>query len=616
MEKLILFLLIINLNLFGNTYEIFLNAIKNKNEKTISSLLPKIKNLNLLNENGNSPLKLATINNDVQTVNLLLNSSANINITDKEGNNLLHYAIIYNAKEVFNLLIEKGININLANKDGVTPLITASKSYTVFSENRTLTHNRDYYARFLINLGADLNFLDKEGNSALNYALHFEQDYTTVELLIKRGANVLSENFNTSPLIYAITNNMIDIFDLMIQNNLDLLKNKSFTSQYFSYLIKLNNKKILESIWDSDINLNETNIYGETPFLSACANGCLESVKFLVEKGSNIYASDFFGNNAIILGARSGNVNLLNYLINLRIDVSHRNLQGENAIMYLIKGSKEDKKISILIDNNSISLCEGTSNYSRSVNTVYTQQKFNFLWNLASNHNSSEIKETYKYIESKKNELSICRILLKNGVNIEDKDLRNWTALTLASAYGNLEIFKFLIENGANINHLDLEGFSPFQISVIFSNIEIIKLFIEKGYDINYQGKHKISPLLLINSNDENENKYNIVKLLVEKGINLNALSIYNLTPLHISAMDDSSLKMTKFLVSKGANLENRNSSSLTPLCIAILSNSLETVKYLVSVGAKTDITINNMSLLELTKDNDILKYLKQQGVK
>jgi len=54
--------------------------------------------------------------------------------------------------------------------------------------------------------------------------------------------------------------------------------------------------------------------------------------------------------------------------------------------------------------------------------------------------------------------LEIIKLLIENGVNINEKDDNNKTALFYATKYGQVEIVKLLIENGANINEKDNDG--------------------------------------------------------------------------------------------------------------------------------------------------------------
>ena len=89
-----------------------LNAIK-----TVKALLkiPSI-DINYQDEDGNTPLHLACINDNVDIIILLMARSANIFKTNKEGNTILHTACENNSINAFKFLIEL-FDIIDGNKD-------------------------------------------------------------------------------------------------------------------------------------------------------------------------------------------------------------------------------------------------------------------------------------------------------------------------------------------------------------------------------------------------------------------------------------------------------------------------------------------------------------------
>ena len=58
----------------------------------------------------------------------------------------------------------------------------------------------------------------------------------------------------------------------------------------------------------------------------------------------------------------------------------------------------------------------------------------------------------------RENNVEIVSSLLKNIVNIEDKNEKGWTPLMVAAYYGSYEVSKFLIEMGADVNAVNNNG--------------------------------------------------------------------------------------------------------------------------------------------------------------
>lgn len=95
-------------------------AAYNNNSDIVAFLVDNGANINLVTEEGITPLLLAR---DVESVRVLAKTE-NINKANFEGNTpLIIYSIGYDAPlESINILLENGANINQVNKDGETAL--------------------------------------------------------------------------------------------------------------------------------------------------------------------------------------------------------------------------------------------------------------------------------------------------------------------------------------------------------------------------------------------------------------------------------------------------------------------------------------------------------------
>ncbi|EKX47900.1 hypothetical protein GUITHDRAFT_93862 [Guillardia theta CCMP2712] len=71
-------------------------------------------------ENGNTPLIVASQNNRKRVAKLFLRNKADINAINVHGNTCLHYCFTYGYGELGDYLISKGANDALKNKNGLT----------------------------------------------------------------------------------------------------------------------------------------------------------------------------------------------------------------------------------------------------------------------------------------------------------------------------------------------------------------------------------------------------------------------------------------------------------------------------------------------------------------
>ena len=127
------------------------------------------KNLvNLPNNNGFSPLIIATYSNNLQVAKYLLNIVEDINYQSPEGT-VLMAAIMRNNIEMVQLLFDKKVNIELTNDNGVTPLMLALQFKNIEIIKLLLNHN------------ANKTAIDKEGNTTFEYAVATKED-TIIQL--------------------------------------------------------------------------------------------------------------------------------------------------------------------------------------------------------------------------------------------------------------------------------------------------------------------------------------------------------------------------------------------------------------------------------------------------
>lgn len=172
-------------NADGKTALMF--AAGNSSKSTVQLLLKAGANPNATNLAGESVLLqfLKKYKSNEEIVEMLLAAGANPHITDQEGNTTLSLAVRNYAHNSVKVLLKAGVNPNKSNNHGITPLLIAS--------NMTLNDIPS-----LLRFGADPNATDSNGNTALNIIMQQLRcksysnlpRYQIVANLIKSGANV------------------------------------------------------------------------------------------------------------------------------------------------------------------------------------------------------------------------------------------------------------------------------------------------------------------------------------------------------------------------------------------------------------------------------------------
>ncbi|RFU26911.1 hypothetical protein B7463_g9427, partial [Scytalidium lignicola] len=125
-------------------------------------------------------------------VKLLLEKGADVNMVDEDGRTPLFYAVQLEYKTIIKLLLEKGADLEMKDYNGWMPLFYAVK------------YGRKAIVKLLLENDADLNVEDKYGQTPLSYALEYRHK-ATVELLLENGANLnVVDKYGRTPLSYAI----------------------------------------------------------------------------------------------------------------------------------------------------------------------------------------------------------------------------------------------------------------------------------------------------------------------------------------------------------------------------------------------------------------------------
>ena len=115
--------------------------------------------------------------NKTQICNLFIQGGINLNCRDENGTPMLNIAVRNDNEAFVTKLIESGADINIVSEDrGYTPVMDA-----VWRKNVEITE-------YLIKRGADLNTINKEGQTNLVLAVGSEAE-KICELLAKNGAD-------------------------------------------------------------------------------------------------------------------------------------------------------------------------------------------------------------------------------------------------------------------------------------------------------------------------------------------------------------------------------------------------------------------------------------------
>ena len=108
--------------------------------------------------------------------------------------------------------------------------------------------------------------------------------------------------------------------------------------------------------------------------------------------------------------------------------------------------------------------------------------------------------------------------LIEKGADVNERAVAGYTALMMASFYGNLRIAEKLIESRTDVNQKDDSGWSALMFASTKGYLGIVELLIEEGADVNQKDKEGNTVLMLTSQFSQ----VKIVKRLIEEGADVN----------------------------------------------------------------------------------------------
>ncbi len=199
--------------------------------------------------------------NDIISILNIADQNIFFETLDLEGCNPLHLACIYGYDSLIEPFLNLGADINSINHAGDTPI------------NLSILLNHLNITNILLKYNPDLSIADINGDTPLHKASRRDYDHKSIPLiqsLITHGANInCQNNFGDLPL----HSSSLDTID------------------------------IVQHYFELGINLNSQNHAGTTILHTACQNGYLDLVNFLITKKVDIDLQDKNGHTPLHLCA-------------------------------------------------------------------------------------------------------------------------------------------------------------------------------------------------------------------------------------------------------------------------------------------------------------------------
>ncbi|QLG46286.1 ankyrin repeat domain-containing protein [Costertonia aggregata] len=214
-------------------------------------------------------------------------------------------------------------------------------------------------------------------------------------------------------------------------------------------------------------------------------------------------------------------------------------------------------------------------------------------------------------------------LLGKKGNEVDKLTHDGRTYIFWAAYRDNLEIMQYLVDKGAKANIEDSHGYSVMNFAAVTgqTNPELYDFLLENNADIKAKNHDGANALLLVAPFVKD---YGTIAYFVSKGLDLKSTDDHGNGVFHYAAKGGH-IPLLKTLVKKGLPYTTVNNKGQNALHMASLGtrnsqNSLETYKYLESLGINPDTSdIENRNPLHAiaykTNDLEVFKYFINKGV-
>ena len=392
-----------------------------KNNQNKESNLIKTFSSNKINytQNNNSKTvkgnyKQRLIKTNKTNFNSLINLESNNN-TDLKNTNLTNSNNLINNKnenQLFSPKLQKFYNRNEEMKEPETEKEKNLINKYIFYSKKGDKENFLITIEQLINENINLNYIDKNGFSALHYAVD-EGNLKICEILIqtkKININIKSIIDNKTPLHISCKNGYFDITKLLIQNKADLNCLDNENNNPLLYCVKGNYYEVIKLILSQNNDYNlilRENIYGESPLSVSIKSN---------EKISNLFKE--YEN--LILSKKKINHHQNKKYFNTRnqkniLNKNEKNTHSKGVLYNNVNNNSCNKKLNSYVSKNNFNNSNNISKYSNQNTSTLCDSSNNSI--KKSNHISSMSSLPKESINRNKKQIDKQNIIINKNLN-------------------------------------------------------------------------------------------------------------------------------------------------------------------------------------------------------
>lgn len=464
----------------------------------------------ILSQDPNKELFNACRNGDLIKVEKLVNTS-NVNIRDTNGRKStpLHFAAGFGRKDIVEYLLLTGGNVHAKDEGGLVPLHNACSFGHAEVVQMLLKHNADPNARdnwnftplheaaikgkvevciVLLQSGADSGVKNADGK-------------TPHDLADPAAKAVLNGSYRKEELLEAArTGNEEKLMSLLTPLNVNCHASDGRKSTPLHLAAGYNRARIVQLLIQFGADVHAKDKGGLVPLHNACSYGHFEVTEMLIKAGACVNATDLWQFTPLHEAASKVRIEVCSLLLSHKADPYLTNCYDKNALEI---APNEELQERIQLEFKGYSLLDAV------MNGEFTKvKKFLSLDTINFKHIFTGDTPLHCVILSNHpKRKQIAEILIKKGVNLNEKNRDFLSPLHLAADKSQHDLLELFLKHGAKVNILDALGQTALHRCAREGNLHSCQILLSYGVDtsiVSLQGftadqvaKENIQKLLL-----------------------------------------------------------------------------------------------------------------------
>ena len=494
--------------------------------ETLQEIIDHGADVNAMNKRGRTALLLGCFYRQMDSVRVLLEAGADPTIADEEGFSCLHTAVDGRcSKDFLQELIDHGAHIDAKRKDGTNAVLSACR--TGQSES----------VRFLLEAGDDVNIVKPDGNTILHVAVHGNCSKETLQTIVEHGVNVnVLNNRCETALILACDTAQAESIKFLLENGAD--PNISDTEKYtclHAAVVANSTNETLKTLITHKADLDTQSFSVRcTALMLACLSRRWDSIKNLLEAGSNPDIRDSLGNTSLHAAVVAGcSKKIIRAIIDHDAHINATNKFKRSALM-----------LACMKDNKDV---------------------INVLFNAGADPNIPDATGAtcLHYAAENIPCTEVYRELCSHGVDVNARNKTNATALMLACVKGNKDVINVLLNAGVDPNIADTNGDTCLHYTARNNCCTGgLQALMNYGADVNAVNKNHTTALMLA-CEECNKDALNV---LLNAGADPNIADADGNVCLHYAARNDCCTEVLQGIISHGVDVNSTNIQNTTVL--------------------------------------------------